>query len=192
MIYNIINQTTYRGDIMQYLITYGSQYGSTEMYAKVFSEQTGIPIMQYSEVKKIIQNRIIHFGALYAGGVMGLKSLAAKLAPDTQLIIVTVGLADVKDSDNIKNIQKSIQTQISETLFRKAQIFHLRGAINYEKLNFKHKTMMAMLYAKAKRIPLEEQNAETKAMIETYGKKVDFIDFESLKPVFGALQGKLT
>ena len=177
---------------MQYLITYGSQYGSTEMYAKVFSEQTGIPIMQYSEVKKIIQNRIIHFGALYAGGVMGLKSLAAKLAPDTQLIIVTVGLADVKDSDNIKNIQKSIQTQISETLFRKAQIFHLRGAINYEKLNFKHKTMMAMLYAKAKRIPLEEQNAETKAMIETYGKKVDFIDFESLKPVFGALQGKLT
>lgn len=158
---------------MQYLITYGSQYGSTEMYAKFFSEQTGIPIMQYSEVKKTItQDWIIHFGALYTGGVMGLKSLAAKLSSDTQLIIVTVGLADVKDSDNIKNIRKSIQTQISEMLFRKAQIFHLRGAINYEKLNFTHKTMMAMLYAKAKRIPLEEQNAETKAMIETYGKKI--------------------
>ena len=176
---------------MQYLITYGSQYGSTEMYAKVFSEQTGIPIMQYSEVKNTItQDWIIHFGALYAGGAMGLKSLAAKLSSDTQLIIVTVGLADVKDSDNIKNIRKSIQTQISEMLFRKTQIFHLRGAINYEKLNFKHKTMMAMLYAKAKRIPLEAQNAETKAMIETYGKKVDFIDFESLKLVFEALQGK--
>ena len=82
---------------------------------------------------------------------MGLKSLVAKLAPDTQLIIVTVGLADVKDSENIKNIRKSIQTQITEELFRKAQIFHLRGAINYEKLNFKHKTMMAMLYAKGKK-----------------------------------------
>ena len=121
---------------------------------------------------------------------MGLKSLVAKLAPDTQLIIVTVGLADVKDSENIKNIRKSIQTQITEELFRKAQIFHLRGAINYEKLNFKHKTMMAMLYAKAKRIPLEKQNAETKAMIETYGEKVDFVNFEGLKPVIEAVQGK--
>lgn len=177
-------------DFMQYLITYGSQYGSTEMYAKVFAEQTGIPIMQYSEVKNTItQDMVIHFGALYAGGVMGLKSLSVKLSPDTQLIIVTVGLADVRDSENIKNIRKSIQTQITDELFHKAQIFHLRGAINYEKLKFKHKTMMAMLYAKAKRIPLEEQNAETKAMIETYGKKVDFVDFESLKPVIEALQG---
>lgn len=178
---------------MQYLITYGSQYGSTEKYARTFAEKTRIAVIPYCEVNNVItQDMVIHFGALYAGGVMGLKSIVAKLSPDTQLIIATVGLADVKDSDNIKNIRKSIQKQITEKIFSKAQIFHLRGAINYEKLNFKHKTMMAMLYAKAKRIPLEEQNAETKAMIETYGKKVDFIDFESLKPVFGALQGKLT
>lgn len=45
------------------------------------------------------------------------------------------------------------------------------------------------MYARTKRIPLEEQNVETKAMIETYGKKVDFIDFESLKPVFEVLKG---
>ena len=89
----------------------------------------------------------------------------------------------------MKNIQvkrqsgNSIQTQITEELFKQTQIFHLRGAINYEKLNFKHKTMMAMLYAKAKRIPIENQNAETKAMIETYGKKVDFVDFEELNPL---------
>ena len=78
---------------MQYLITYGSQYGSTEKYAKAFAEKTGIMVMPYSEVNNVItQDLVIHFGALYAGGVMGLKSLAAKLLPDTQLIIVTVGV----------------------------------------------------------------------------------------------------
>lgn len=169
---------------MRYLITYGSQYGSTEKYAKAFAEKTGFTVMPYNEVgNMIVQDLVIHFGALYAGGVMGLKSLAAKLSPDTQLIIVTVGLADAKDPENIKNIRKSIQTQITEELFKHTQIFHLRGAINYEKLNFKHKTMMAMLYVKAKRIPIENQNAETKAMIETYGKKVDFVDFEELNPL---------
>lgn len=145
--------------------------------------------MSYSEVKnKIDQDLVIHFGALYAGGVMGLKSLASRLSPDTRLIIVTVGLADVKDFENIKNIRKSIQTQITEKLFRRTQIFHLRGAINYEKLNIKHKTMMAMLYAKVKRIPEEKQNAETNALIETYGKQVNFVDIEDLNQLIEIVQ----
>ena len=38
-----------------------------------------------------------------------------------------------------------------------AQIFHLRGGIDYSRLNFKHK-----------------------AMIETYNQKVNFVDFEIL------------
>ena len=47
--------------------------------------------------------------------------------------------------------------QIPEDIFQRVQIFHLRGAINYDKLNLKHRTMMALLYAKAKGLPEEKR-----------------------------------
>lgn len=62
-------------------------------------------------------------------------------------------------------------------------IFHLRGGIDYRKLNFKHRTMMKMLYKKASNIPIDEQTSEIKAMIETYNQKVDFIDFNMLNNI---------
>ena len=36
--------------------------------------------------------------------------------------------------------------------------------------------MMKLLYDQVKKKPLEEQDAETRAMVETYGQKVDFVD----------------
>ena len=41
--------------------------------------------------------------------------------------------------------------------------------------------MMKMLYKSALKIPEEKRTAEIKAMIETYGTKVDFVDFSKLE-----------
>jgi len=162
---------------MQTLITYGSQYGSTKQYAESFATLTGFPVLPYSEVQTAVAcDCLIHFGALYAGGVLGLKHIVSLLPEGARLVIVTVGLADVQDTENIKNIKRSIQSQVSEDVLKRTDIFHLRGAIDYDRLNFKHRTMMALLYAKARRLPEEKKNAETRAMIETYGKKVSFVD----------------
>ena len=164
------------------IITYGSQYGSAEHYAQKFGEYTGFPVLPYSEVKSAAgYERVIHFGALYAGGVLGLRHVAALLSPKTDLVIVTVGLADVQDAENIQNIRKAIRRQVPEETFQHAQIFHLRGAIDYSKLNLKHRTMMALLYAKAKGLPEEKKNAETRSLIETYGKQVSFVDDSALE-----------
>ena len=43
--------------------------------------------------------------------------------------------------------------------------------------------MMALLVKKVAKLPEEQQNAETRAMLETYGKRVDFVDFNSLQPI---------
>lgn len=47
---------------------------------------------------------------------------------------------------------------------------------------------MKLLYNAIKNIPEEEQTAENKAMIETYNKKVDFIDFSSLDEIIHEIQ----
>ena len=167
---------------MNTLIVYGSQYGTTKRYAEKFAEMTHFPVVSYEDVKTLTDyERIIYFGALYAGGVKGLKNTVKNLSPNTKLIIVTVGLADVCDKENISNIRNSIRKQVPEHLLKTASVFHLRGGIDYSRLNFKHRTMMKMVYHSLKSKPAESLTQEDKLFIETYNKKTDFVDYASLK-----------
>ena len=169
---------------MNTLIIYGSQYGTTKRYAGKFAEMTHFPVVSYEAVKTLTDyERIIYFGALYAGGVKGLKNTVKKLSPNTKLIIVTVGLADVCDQENISKIRSSIRRQVPEHLLKAASVFHLRGGIDYSKLNFMHRTMMKMLYHSLKSKSTESLTQEDKAFIETYNKKVNFVDYDSLKRI---------
>ena len=173
------------------IITYGSQYGSTEHYARKFADCTGLPVMPYHDVKDLSGYAcVIHFGALYADGVLGLRQLVPLLPPKAEFILVTVGLADVQDAENIQHIRSAIRRQLPEDVWVRTRIFHLRGAINYSKLNLKHRTMMALLYAKAKGLPEEKKNAETRAMMETYGKQVSFVEDAALNTLKDTLLGR--
>ena len=169
---------------MNTLIIYGSQYGTTKRYAEKFAEMTDLPIISFEDIENLEKyERVVYFGALYAGGVKGLKNTIKKLSPNTKLVIVTVGLADVCDEENISNIRSSIRKQVPEYLFKKVSIFHLRGGIDYQKLSLKHSLMMALLYNKAKNMPEEKKTAEVRAMIETFNSKVDFVDFACLDQI---------
>ena len=169
---------------MKTLIIYGSQYGSTKRYAERLAEMTGIEAVDYKDAKNINDyERIIYFGALYAGGVTGLKKTVSKIIPNQELVIVTVGLADPTDSENVKSIRNSIKSQIPSEFYDESKIYHLRGAIDYSQLGLKHKVMMSMLHSKVSKMPESELNAETKAMLETYGQKVDFVDFTTLEQI---------
>ena len=173
------------------IITYGSQYGSTEHYARKFADCTGLPVMPYHDVKDLSGYAcVIHFGALYAGGVLGLRQIMQQLPAKAELILVTVGLADVQDAENVQHIRDAIRRQLPEDVFRRTRIFHLRGAINYGRLNLKHRAMMALLYAKAKGLPEEKRNAETRAMMETYGKQVSFVEDAALNTLKDTLLGR--
>ena len=177
------------GDSMKILIIYGSQYGTTKDYAEKFASMTGLPVISYEDIKDLTGYEvIIHFGGLYAGGVKGLKRTVRALPEDTKLIIATVGLADVCDKENTDNIKKSIQKQVPENVLARGAVFHLRGGIDYKKLSFKHRTMMTILYNKAKNLPEEKKTAEVKAMIETFNQKVDFVDYHPLNQILAALE----
>lgn len=172
------------------VIIYGSQCGTTKKYADELGKRTGIEVKNYEDISDInIYDTIIYFGALYAGGVMGMKKTFSKLSlvEDKNIIIATVGLADPTDVENTNTIKRGMEKQLSTGLFQQAHIVHLRGGIDYYSLGLKHKTMMAMLYKKAIGIPEEKKTAEVKAMIETYNKRVDFIDYGRLDEIVGLI-----
>lgn len=168
---------------MNNIIIYGSEYGTTERYAMELSRRTGIKALSYETVRDLSKyDTIIYLGGLYAGGILGL-SKTIKLFPHNnkqEFILVTVGLTDTKNSINTDNIKSSIKKQLPENIYKRTQIFHLRGGIDYQKLGFIHKTMMSFLYNKMKKTSPEKQTQEAKELIETYNQKVDFVDFNSL------------
>ena len=171
---------------MSNIILYGSHYGTTKLYAEELSRRTNIEVSSFKTIKDINQyDTIIYLGGLYAGGVLGMAKTLKNLndVSHKKIILVTVGLADPTDEVNKNNIRNNIKRQLKKEVFEKAKIFHLRGGINYSKLNFGHKTMLKLLYNSIKNLPEEKQTAEDKAMIETYNKKVNFIDFSSLDDI---------
>lgn len=174
---------------MNRLIIYGSQYGTTKSYAEKMFEITGIPAMDYKDINDLTDYElIIHFGGLYAGGVKGLKNTIKAIPKNARLIIVTVGLADVCNKENTDSIKNLISKQVPEGILSRTTIFHLRGGIDYQKLNFKHRTMMTLLYNKAKNLPEEKKTIEVKTMIETFNQKVNFIDYDSLNQIAKAIK----
>ena len=92
-------------------------------------------------------------------------------------------MADPNDIENANAIKASIRRQLSNDIYTKAFIYHLRGGIDYSKLSFKHKTMMALLYKKVKSLPEKKKTAEIKAMMETYNKQVYFVDYTCLNKI---------
>ena len=175
---------------MNNIIIYGSNYGTTEQYAKELSRRTNIEAISFENVQEINKyDKIIYIGGLYAGGVLGMSKTLRKLTniQNKTIIIATVGLADPTDEKNINNIRNNIKVQISKEIYDKAKIFHLRGGIDYSKLKFFHKTMMKMLYNAVKNIPQEKLSAENKAMIETYNKKVNFVNFSDLDKIISEI-----
>ena len=168
------------------LIIYGTNYGTTERYAKELAGRTGIAAVSCENA--VIPEEcdtVIYFGGLYAGGVKGLKETIPVIRKSNcqRLLIATVGLADTENEENIQNIRNSLQMQLPADVYEKSEFYHLRGGIDYGRLSFMHKTMMKLLYTKAKNLPEEKKTAEVRAMLDTYGKQVDFVDFSKLDPI---------
>ena len=176
---------------MNSIIIYGSHYGTTKQYAEELSKRTNIKAISFKKFNQQINDydNIIYLGALYAGGVLGMSKTLKKLnnISNKKIIIVTVGLSDPTDEVNKNNIRNNIKNQIPKEVLEKAKIFHLRGGIDYSKLNFAHKTMMKLLYNAVKNLPNEKQTAEDRAMIETYNQKGNFVDFSSLDKIINEI-----
>ena len=177
---------------MESILIYGSKYGSTRRYAEELSKRTGIPAVACSDAPDLSNKKIIvYLGGLYAGGILGLtKTLRGFSLRDGQrLMLVTVGLADPSETENRENLRASLQRQLPAELLSRAEIAHLRGGVDYAKLSIVHRLMMAALYRSIRHIPAEKQTEENRALMETYGKRVDFTDLRTLEPIIQKIQG---
>ncbi len=176
---------------MNSCILYGSKYGSARQYGQALSAQTSIPAYSYAQAPKLSNmDVLVYVGSLYAGGVLGLRKTCKVL--DTfsggKLLLATVGLGDPALPETQATIRSMLERQIPASLRQKIELFHLRGRLDYSQLSLGHRTAMAMLHLSLMGTPVENRTAEDQAFLETYGKQVDFIDFNTLAPLVQALR----
>ena len=167
------------------LVIYKSNYGSTEQYAKWISTSLKADILNYSKVKKDIfskYNTIIYGGGLYASGINGISIINKnfELIKDKNIIIFTVGLSKTTNKELFEPI---INKNFHTDKIDKIQFFHLRGSINYKKLNLLHRTMMAMLHKTMLNKDETTLSSDDKLMLKTYGKEIDFSDVKTVLPL---------
>ena len=169
------------GDIMgkNSIVLYKSAYGFTKKYAEWIAEKlqcdcVGIITYDFNKDYKTI----IFGGGLYAGKINGIKTLIKNYdkIKDKELIVFTVGVADVNDAENVKNIVSSERKQIPEEMFSKIKLFHFRGGMDYGKMSFIHQCMMWFMKTMLSKKPENERSDSDQAVIESYGGKFDFSD----------------
>lgn len=173
------------------VVVYKSKYGSTKKYAEWIAKELKADLFESSEIKNeglFEYDTIIFGGGLYASGIngIGLVTKNFQALKCKNLIIFTVGLAPTDDKDIFKPI---IEKNFTEEMRKEVKIFHLRGGIDYTKLNFLHKSMMSMLKRMVANKNPEELSTDDKMMLETYGKKVDFTNIETIEPLVSYVRG---
>ncbi|SKC91931.1 flavodoxin domain-containing protein [Maledivibacter halophilus] len=166
-------------------VIYKSKYGSTKKYANWIAGKVGGDIFEVSnvKVKKLFSyDTIIFGGGLYASGINGVSTITKNFEKlkDKNLVVFTIGLARTDDKEIFNPI---IQKNFTEQMTKKIKFFHFRGGIDYKDLSFMHKTMMAMLKKMVSKKKPEELSEDDKGILETYGKKVDFTDINTIEPL---------
>jgi len=68
-------------------------------------------------------------------------------------------------------------------MLAKIKVYHFRGGLSYSKMSFMHKSMMGMMHKMLLKKPESELRSDDKAMLETYGQDVSFVDKNLIAPL---------
>jgi len=155
-------------------VIYASKYGTTKQYAQWISEELGAELLDARRIKPAqlqAYERVIFGGALYMGGIRGVKLVMKNPCPS--LVVFTVGLVNPKATDYSAVLERN--GLIGTT------VFHFRGGIDYGKLGPWHRMVTAMLKRFApKGRELFEGHSEFMA---SYGKRVSYVERSSIEPL---------
>lgn len=175
------------------IVIYESKYGFTKRYAQWIAQDLSCKVfprkaIHPDDLKDF--DTIIYGGGLYAGGVSGISLLTKyfEQIKEKNIVLFTCGLADPQDPDNIAHIRKSLEKVLTPEMLQAFHLFHFRGEIDYSGLSFVHKAMMGMLHQSMLKKDYNTLRKEDKLMLDTYGKKVDFTDKDSIEPLVGFIK----
>jgi hypothetical protein len=166
-------------------VIYKSRHGTTKRYAEWIADELDAPVFEASGVKPsqlANYDVVVYGGGLYAGGIDGIKLVTKN--PCKSLVVFTVGVADPDVTDYTAILEENLREMLPKT-----KAFHLRGGIDYPNLGLIHRGIMAIMKKTLEKKPENERSSEDKAVLETYGAKIDFTDKSTIQPLVDYVRG---
>ena len=65
--------------------------------------------------------------------------------------------------------------------------FHLRGGLDYNKMNIFDRVLMFLLKKRIEKIKPEERDNDSKSILATYGKAIDFSNRKYIQPIIDCI-----
>lgn len=171
------------------VVIYKSKYGSTKKYAEWISTEIGADLFEASRInaKELSKYDTIIFGGfLHAVGISGVKIITDnfKELMNKKIIVFAVGCSPGRENE----ISQVLSKNFTEGMKEKISFFYLRGAFNYNKLDFVDKMMMNALKIKLKKMREENLDEDARVLLECYDNPVDWTNKEAITPIIESLR----
>ncbi|MBF7096452.1 flavodoxin domain-containing protein [Alkalibacter mobilis] len=169
-------------------VVYQSKYGSTEKYAKWLSEELNTDLLKRKDIKindLIPYDTLVYCGGLYAGGILGFSLIKRNFERLKQKRIIVVAVGATLKKDTAKEELK--KQNLAPEMLDKVEFHLLRGGLNYKKMNPLDRFLMYLSVKSIKSKNPEDLDDDSKGMLATYGKVVDFTNKKHIMPIVESL-----
>lgn len=165
-------------------VIYKSKYGSTKKYAEWIAEGTKGDLFESNKIKLkdlIKYDTIVYGGYLHAVGISGKDLITTNFDKlnNKKIIVFSVGCSPIKE----ENFKAVIESNFTDDIREKMQVFFLRGAFNYNKLNLFDKMLMSLLKRKIKSKKDNELNEDEKGLLASFNTPMDWTDKSAIIPI---------
>lgn len=157
--------------MMNKMIIYSSQYGTSKQYATELSQKKAIPMYSVESIPESIveADEIIYVGAIYMGKVLGFDKFSKKYKTlSSKLIVISAGMYDPTRKENTDSIELTVKENLQKTNFLLKDIFCLKGKLDTQQLRLKHKMLVNALYKSAKRKKESDLNDNERDIVRAY------------------------
>ena len=172
-------------------VVYKTKYGSTEKYANWIAQSVEADLFKAKETKidaLLSYDTVVYCGGLYAGGILGFSLIRKNFdkLSGKRVIVVAVG-ATLQKEEAVKAVKGR---NLPPAMLDKVPFFLLRGGLNYKRMHLSDRFLMYLQLLLSKSKKPEERDDDSKGVIGTYGKVVDFTKKKSIEPVVRAIRGE--
>lgn len=173
---------------MNSLVLFRSEYGHTEKYAQWLGESLStapIDLADRRPTPLIGADCAIFILPVYAANLTAVKRVGqlAEAAPEVPIAIATVSMNDLNSDTNGRDeVLGKCKATLPAPVFERINWFHLRGGLDYERMRFKHRMMMRMMYGMMRQ-RAKKGDEKAQKFCDSYGKSIDFTDRALLEPV---------
>lgn len=166
------------------VVVYKSKYGSTKKYAEWIAKAVNADLFPCSKItaqELLRYDIVIYGGGLYMLGISGFSLIKDNfdMLKYKKLIVFSVGLSPARPSAIEDVITKNFSDEMRESIC----YFHLRGGLDYNKMNALDKLLMLLLKKRIESIKPEERDSDSKSILATYGKVTDFSNRKYIQPI---------